>query len=172
MRIANRILAVGVALAVAAAGFVVAAEIVLAGMGREPWIIPHDGWYDSARTNQWDSAGVRWMSLALCAAGLAVLAMQLVKGPPRSVALQPGRSEAGLSRRSLEQALARSAQRVDGVSAARVAVDEDRARITVDTNRRTGDLGPAVEQAVRRRLDRAGLARPPQVTVAVNTQDR
>lgn len=172
MRLLNRVVAVSVALAIAAGGFVVAAEIVLAGIGRGPWVLPYDDWYDSARGNHWDSSGPRWFFIALCLAGLAVLALQVVKAAPRSVPLGPGRSDAGLSRRNLERSLARAAGRIDGVSAAKATIDHGRARIVVDTNRRTGDLRAPVEEVVQNRLGRAGLAQPPRIVVAVNKRAR
>ena len=172
MRIVNRVLAVSLALGIAAGGFLVVVEIVLAGIGRGPWVVPYDDWYGSARGNQWDSSGPRWLFIALCAAGLAVLALQAVKAAPRSVPLPEGHSDAGVSRRTLEGALARSAGRIDGVAGAKATVDGDRVRITVDTNRRTGDLRPPVEQAVRDRLERVSLARPPKVVVAVKRRTR
>jgi uncharacterized protein DUF6286 len=167
VRTVNRVLAVSLALMMAAGGFVVAVVILLAGIGRGSWVVPYDDWYDSARRNQWESSGPRWLFIALCAVGLAVLVLQAVKPAPRSVALQQGRSDAGVSRRTLEQALARTAGRIDGVAAAKATVDRDRARIIVETNRRTGDLRPPVEQAVQDHLERVSLARPPKVVVAV-----
>lgn len=167
MRIVNRVLAVTLALAMAAGGLLVAVETVLAGIGRGSWVVPYDDWYDSARRNQWDSSGARWLFIGLCAAGLAVLAVQAMKAAPRSVPLPTGRSDAGVSRRTLEAALARTAGRIDGVATAKATVDRDRARIVINTNRRTGDLRPPVEQAVQAHLQRVSLARPPRVVVAV-----
>lgn len=167
MRVTNRVLAVSLALATAAGGLLVAVEIVLAGIGRGSWVVPYNDWYDSARRNQWESSGPRWLFIGLCAVGLAVLALQAKKAAPRSVPLQTGRSDAGVSRRTLEGALARTAGSIDGVATAKATVDRDRARIIVDTNRQTGDLRPPVEQAVQDHLDRVSLARPPKVVVAV-----
>lgn len=167
MRIVNRVLAVSLALAMAGGGILVAVEIVLAGIGRGSWVVPYDDWYDSARRNQWDSSGPRWLFIGLCAVGLAVLVLQVVKAAPRSVPLQTGRSAAGVSRRTLEGALARTAGSIDGVAAARATIGRDRARIIVETNRQTGDLRAPVEQAVQNHLQRVSLARPPKVAVAV-----
>ena len=172
VRIVNRVVAVSLAMAMAAGGFLVAVEIVLAGIGSRPWVVPYEAWYESARRNQWESSGPRWLFIGLCAVGLAVLVLQAMKAAPRSVPLQTGRSDAGVSRRSLEQALARTAGQVDGVAGAKATVDRDRARIIVDTNRRTGDLRPHVEQAVQDHLQRVSLARPPKVVVAVKKQAR
>jgi hypothetical protein len=167
VRIVNRVLAVSLALAMAAGGFLVAVEIVLAGVGRASWVVPYNDWYESARRNQWDSSGPRWLFIGFCAVGLVVLGLQVMKAAPRSVPLQAGRSDAGVSRRTLEEALARTAGRIDGVAAAKATVDRNRARITVDTNRRGGDLRPPVEHAVQDHLGRVTLARPPKVAVAV-----
>ena len=171
MRVANRVLAVAAALTVAAAGLLVAAEIALAGIGKGPWVVPYDDWYTSARANQWESSGPRWLFLALLAAGLAMLLSQTIKGAPRSLPLAGGRAQAGISRRSLERTLARTAGGVDGVSGARVDIDGDRAHVTVTTTRRTGDLRPGVEQAANERLRALGLVRPPAVLVDVNRRD-
>lgn len=168
MKIANRILAVAAALTVAAAGLIVAAEIALAGIGRGPWVLPYDDWYAGARDNRWESPGPRWLFTAVLAAGLAILVLQTLKGAPRSLPLAGGRSEAGVSRRSLERTLARTAGTVDGVSGARVDIDADRARVVVGTTRRTGDLRPRVEDAAGERLRALGLARTPTVVVDVN----
>lgn len=172
MNVINRVLAVAVALALAVGGFVVAVEIALVGVGGGPWVLPYDDWYDSARRNQWESSGPRGLFIGVCAAGVVLLVLQVVKAAPRSVPLEEGCSGAGLSRRSLERALARTAGRIDGVSAAKASVDRNRTRIVVDTNRRTGDLRPPVEKAVQDRLHSLGLARLPKVDVAVNKRTR
>jgi hypothetical protein len=170
VRITNRVLAVAAALAVAAGGVIVAVEIALAGIGRSPWVVPYDAWYDSGRGNHWDSSGARVLFIALVAGGLALLVLQVVKAPPRSVALQGGRSQAGLSRRSLEQALAGTAGSLDGVSTAKASIHGDRARVVVATGRRTGDLGPRVEQAVQARLHSLGVGRPAKIVVDVKAR--
>ena len=172
MRLLNRTLAVVVALTIAAGGFVVAAEIAIAGAGRGPWVLPYGDWYHSATSNRWDASGPRLCFMAVCLLGLALLALQIVREPPRSLTLRTGRTPAGLSRRSLEGALARAAGAVDGVSAARASVGRNRARLVVATNRRTGDLRAPVEAAVRDRLARFDLATPLDVVVAVNGPGR
>ncbi len=169
MRIANRILAAILALALFAGGLLVAVEIVVAGFDRRPWVVPHNDWYTSARLRSWASAPPRWMFIGLVAAGLALLLSQLARRRPTVLALAPGSVPADLGRRSLERSLVREASRVDGVSAAKAKIKDDRAEVVASSNRlQTDDLGPRVTQALDRRMGALGLARPPAVRVKVN----
>jgi len=169
MRVANRVLAAVLGLALFVGGLLVAVEIVVAGFDRRPWVLPHDRWYTSARLRSWESAPPRWILIGLVVAGLLVLFLQLARRRPSAFALTPGAVPADLGRRSLEKALVREATRVDGVAAAKAKVSEDRVDIVASSNRRqTEDLGPRVTQALDRRLGALGLARPPAVKVKVH----
>jgi len=169
MRVANRVLAAVLGLALFAGGLLVAVEIVVAGFDRRPWVVPHDDWYTSARLLTWESAPPRWIFIGLVVAGLALLISQLARRRPSTLALTPGGVPADVARRSLERSLAREALRVDGVAAAKAKVSNDRAEVVATSNRRqTDDLGPLVTQAIDRRMGALGLARPPAVRVKVN----
>lgn len=169
MRVANRVLAAVLGLALFAGGLLVAVEIVVAGFDRRPWVLPHDDWYTSARLRSWEAAPPRWIFIGLIAAGLALLVLQLTRRRPTALALIPGSFPADLGRRSLEKSLVREATRVDGVSAAKAKVSDDKADVVASSNRRqTDDLGPRVTQALDRRLSTLGLARPPAVRVKVH----
>ena len=169
MRVANRVLAAVLALALFVGGLLIAVEIVVAGFDRRPWVVPHDDWYNSARLRSWESAPPRWIFIGLVAAGLALLISQLARRRATTLALTPGSVPADLGRRSLEKSLVREASRVDGVSAAKAKIKDDRADVIASSNRRqTDDLGPRVTQALDRRMGALGLARPPAVRVKVN----
>lgn len=169
MRVANRILAAVLALALAVGGVLVAVEIVVAGFDRRPWVLPHDRWYTSARLRSWESAPTRWIFIGLVAAGLLLLLLQLARRRPATLALAPGAVPTDLGRRSLEKALVREATRIDGVGAAKAKVDEDKVQVVATSNRRqTADLEPTVAQALDRRMAALGLARPPAVRVKVH----
>lgn len=171
MRLANRVLAALLALALLAGGLLVAVEIVVAGFDRRPWVIPHDRWYRSARLRSWDSAPPRWIFIALVASGLLLLFLQLARRRPAALPLAPGGAPADLGRRSLERSLVRTASDVDGVAAAKAKVDEQRAEVVATTNRRqAGDLQPRVANALEGRMHALGLARPPAVRVKVHTR--
>ena len=168
MRIANRVLAAVLALALLVGGLIVAVEIVVAGFDRRPWVLPHDDWYRSARLRTWDSAPPRWIFIGLVAAGLVLLFIQLARRRPTTLALTPGAVPADVGRRSLERSLAREARSVDGIAAAKAKVGKEKAEVVASSNRRqTADLEPAVSKALDRRMAAIGLARPPAVRVKV-----
>jgi hypothetical protein len=169
VRIANRVIAAVLALALLAGGLLVAVEIVVAGFDRRPWVLPHDRWYHSARTRTWDSAPPRWIFIGLVVAGLVLLLLQFARRRPTALDLTAGAVPAELSRRSLERSLAREATSVDGVAAAKARVDGERVEVVATSNRRqVDDLQPRVTQALDRRMGALGLARPPSVRVKVH----
>jgi len=171
MRVANRVVAALLALALMVGGLLVAVEIVVAGFDRRPWVLPHDRWYRSARLRSWESAPARWIFIALLAAGLLLLFLQLVRRRPTVLPLTDGAVPADLGRRSLERSLARTASDLDGVAAARVKIGEARAEVVATTNRRqAGDLQARVAEAIEGRVQSLGLARPPGVRVKVHTR--
>ena len=168
MRIPNRVLAAVLALGLLVAGLIVAVEIVVAGFDRRPWVVPHDDWYRSARDRTWNSAPPRWIFIGLVAAGLVLLFLQLSRRRPTALPLTPGAVPADVGRRSLEKSLAREAQSVDGIAAAKAKIGKEKAAVVASSNRRqTGDLEPVVSQALERRMAAIGLARPPGVRVKV-----
>ena len=168
MRIANRVLAAVLALALLVGGLIVAVEIVVAGFDRQPWVLPHDDWYRSARLRTWDSAPPRWIFIGLIAAGLILLFIQVARRRPTTLALTPGAVPADIGRRSLERSLVREARSVDGIAAAKAKIGNEKAEVVASSNRRqTDDLEPVVSQALDRRMADIGLARPPAVRTKV-----
>jgi uncharacterized protein DUF6286 len=171
VRIANRVLAAVVALALLVGGLLVAVEIVVAGFDRRPWVLPHDHWYRSARTRAWDSSPPRWIFIGLVVAGLALLLLELARRRPAALPLTPAAIPADVNRRSLEKALVREANRVDGVAGAKARVAPEKADVVATTNRsQQGDLPARVQTALDRRLGTLGLARPPAARVKVNAR--
>lgn len=170
-RLVDRALAAALALALVAGGLLVAAEIVAAGVGADPIALPHDRWYRSGRQHAWSSPTARWFFLALAAAGLALLLLQLAARRPDALPLTGDQAHAAeVSRRSLERSLARTAMRVDGVASARARVSGARARIEAVTNRRlVKDLEPRVAEAAASRLRSVGLG---DTAVAVEVKAR
>lgn len=171
MRVANRVVAAVLALALLVGGLLVAVEIVVAGFDHRPWVLPHDRWYRSARLRSWEAAPPRWIFISLVAAGLVLLFLQLARRRPSALPLSAGVAPADLGRRSLERSLSRSATGVDGVSGAKVKVGEGRAEVVATTNRRqAGDLQPRLADTIERRVQSLGLAQPPVVRVKVTTR--
>lgn len=170
-RIVSRVVAAATALALLVGGLLVAAEIVATGVGNEPLVIPHDRWYRRWRLDGWSSSSARWLFLALAAAGLGLLLLELARRRPEGLSLTGDQTHgAEVSRRSLERSLARGAQRVDGVASARARVSGPRARIEAATNRRlVKDLEPRVAEVAAAQLRSAGLG---DTTVSVDVKAR
>lgn len=172
MRIVNRIVAAVLALALLVGGVVVAAEIVVAAFGRDPWVLPHDRWYRSTLQHRWDDDATRWVCIGLVLGGLLLLALQLAWRRPVVLPLAAGAAPADLGRRSIERSLVRAASGVDGVARAKVRVSAERADVVATTNRRRADeVRPRLAAAVERRVASMGLARAPEVKVRVEGGD-
>ena len=172
MRIVNRVVAAVLALALLVGGVLVAVEIVVAAFGRDPWVVPHDGWYRGVLEHSWDDGASRWVFIGLVLAGLLLLGLQLAHRRPVTLPLSSGGAPADLGRRSVERSLVRAATAVDGVSRAKVKVSAERADVVATTNRRQAEeIRPRLADAVERRVRALDLARAPQVKVQVEGRD-
>ena len=172
MRIVNRLLAGVVALGLLAAGLLTAVEVVTGAARGRPFVVPWDDWYDDARRHAWSTREARTVLLVLLGAGLAFLALQLVRRGPQSVprSAPEGASTATVevNTRSLERALTRRLTSMDGVERASVSVSHRKVSVGVRTARRDpAGLGASVRQVVEDRLRSLGLARPTEVAVRV-----
>ena len=170
MRTTNRVLAVATALALAGGGLLVAAEIAWAALGNGPLLIPYNDWYATARADHWDSSGPRSLFLILLLAGAVVVVLQLLRARPRSVSIQSRRGRAGVSRRTLEQAVARRVEAQGGIISARANIDRRRARIVAAARGADGDLRARVEHAAHASLQQAGV--DGNLAVAVKVERR
>ncbi len=171
MRIVNRMLAAALALTLVVGGLVVALEIVVAGFGADPWVLPHDQWYDAGRHSDWNSPDSRWLFLALTAAGVALVVLRLAQRRPATLLLPAteGGPRAEVWRRSLERSLERSVRGVDGVASAKVRLSPSRARIVARKDRLAADtLEPALAEVTRAHLRSLGL---PERQISVRVRD-
>lgn len=102
VRVINRALCAVLALALLVAGLVVISEIVLAGLNRGPWLVPHDRWWRWATTTAWSDRGARLLFAGLVLAGLVLLTLEAWRRRSSSLPLAPGpgawpaRSTAGM----------------------------------------------------------------------------
>lgn len=169
MRIANRVLCAVLALSLVVGGLLAAAEVVLAGLGREPWLVPYERWERVLRTTPWSDGGVRLVLAGLVAAGVALLALEAVRRRPEELAMAPGpAAEAVVDRRSAERWLAGRVHRVEGVVDASARLGRRTAVVRVGSvGRSTEGLEPRVREAVAGHLDELGLAKPLRVGVEV-----
>ena len=166
MRVANRLLAGLLALALLAGGLLAALEIASGAMRGRPLVVPWDEWYDSARADAWSSREARVLLSVLLALGVLLLVLQVLRRGPQSLPVtHDGEAltvEANTA--SLERALSRAAGRVDGVDRARVSLDDKAAQVDVRTSRRdVSGLDAAVRNAVDAHLRGAGIRQPSAV---------
>lgn len=175
MRILNRVVAALVALALAALGFLIPAEVFNAQvLKRRPLVIPYDRWYRTSQEDTWGSDVVLQIGLAVISVGLLLLLLQLLKRKPTAFPLerrQPG-VDAYVGRRSLERSLTRAAEHVDGIAHAKAKVGGKRIRVNASSNRRAApNLEAELTQAVTSALHRVRLAQEPPVSVSVSRRD-
>ncbi len=173
VRVLSRLIALAVALGLVVGGVLVAVEIAVAELGREPWVIPYDQWYQSARTNAWSSPSTRRLALVLAAVGLLLLLLQLARRRPTALSMERGVSthSADLHRKGIERSLVRAVSRVDGVASAKAKISSSRTRVTASSNRRLpGDLEARVTQAAEQRLAALRLASPPALSVTLHSR--
>jgi len=175
MRILNKLLAAVVSLGLIAGGLLVAIEVIFAELGRSSWVIPYEDWYRAGQSHAWSSPIVRNVGIALCAIGVVLLLLQLVKHAPEVVSLEDQKGQHGqavVRRRSLERCLERAAHTVDGISRARVRVRRNSVRVRARTNRRNpGDLKAHATVAVSERIGTTNLARAPRIAVALRHRE-
>lgn len=175
MRTFNRVVAAVVCLFLIAAGLLVVVEIILATFGLAPLLIPYDSWYQSARTDSWDTPDARRLLALLCVAGTLLAILQLVRRRPLTLPLvsMPNGIDAEITRRSLEEMLSQVASKVDGVSGAKTRVSKSRVRVSAATDRHhPRELEPAVTRVVEDKLQALDLLKTPRTSVKVTSRGR
>jgi hypothetical protein len=171
MTVVNRVLATLLALILLLGGLLAVIEIVLAALGRSPWLAPHPDWTAWLGDQTLAPAAVRAALIGAAVLGLVLLVLALRRGRPGALPL-PARVEAvrtTASRRGIERTLRAAATRPDGVREARVRARRRTVRVKAATALRDpADLQSQVADAVTRRLDELGLAGTlrPRVTVS------
>ncbi|SNR95092.1 hypothetical protein SAMN06893096_1015 [Geodermatophilus pulveris] len=171
MTVLNRLLATVLALALLLGGLLAVAEIVLAALGQEPWLVPHPDWTAWLAGRTLRSAVVRAALAGAVVLGLVLLVPALRRGRPGALPLPPRvpsvRTTA--SRKGIERTLRAAATRPDGVRDATVRARRRTVRVRAATALRDpGDLQSRVTGAVTERLEELGLSGTlrPRVTVS------
>lgn len=172
MRAVDRFLALVLALALAAAGGLLAVEAALLAAGDDAWLVPRARWERSLGELAWDDGAVQVAAGTAVAVGVVVVALQLLPRRPRRIRLagDPGR-DVWLSREGLQRRVARAVVDAhDEVVGARVrarrrrvavrgtvVASSDRgtpARVHATATEAVAALGPERAPAVKVRLVR------------------
>ena len=174
MRIFGRMVAALLALALLIGALLVVVEILLAGLGQSPLVVPYTTWYQGALQNPWSNPALRLLFIGLIVAGLVLLYLALAARRPLGLPLKRTNDsvDALVKRKSLEGSLARSAMNVEGVSGARVKIKKaGTAQVSATTNRRVeGDMKEKIQAEVTRRLASLDLGSPTDVVVNLRTR--
>jgi hypothetical protein len=174
MTVLRRVLALVLAVGLLLAAVIAVVEVALAGLGRAPWIVPHDHWAGWLREQHWNSGPIRFALVVAFLIGLVVLVAGLHTGRPAALPLAGGSTGVTVtaSRRSLERVLSAAAQDVDGVTTADVAAGRRVVRVQAWTRiRAADDLTGRVTAAVQDRLAALEPTRPPRLAVRVRTRE-
>ncbi len=161
MTLANRIVSALLALLLLLGGLLAAAEIVLAQLGRQPWLVPHQEWSAWLSEQTWGSAPVRSILAGALIVGLLLILVAVRRGKPALLPL-PSERDPGVrvtaTRRGVEKSIANVARDVEGVSAANASASRRRVTVTATATKPSSRLADEVTSAVTGRLDTLGLA--------------
>lgn len=170
MRIFDRVLSAVLGLALLVGGLVTAIEIVLAGLGRSPWLLPHDRWAEMARTTAWSDTDVRPIAAGLIAAGVVLLVVEAARRRPEALTLAAGGSGvvSELERQGVERWMVERVERVEGVSAAGVRIGSRSVVVeATSVGRDIATVDRGVREAAAGGLESLRLDRTPRLRVKV-----
>lgn len=177
MALTRRILSILLALVLLLGGLLAAVEIVLALLGRPPWLIPQDDWARKVTEQTWDSSTVRAVLVGMVVVGLLLLLVGLSRGRPAALPLSerdgaPPQVTVTASRRGIERSLEQAAREADGITGAKAKVSRRTATVWATSRTRSpGDLRAGVESALAARLDDLGLTDTLRTKVRVTSRE-
>jgi Family of unknown function (DUF6286) len=179
VRAFNRLLCALLALAIAGAGGLTAAEVFIARvhwswLPDPPLVVPYDTWLREFRAHEWSQRVVMIGSIAGIVGGLILILLGIF-AIERRVQMTASRSEIDLStsRRSLARFLDHDAQTVDGVAGAKVKVGRRTAKVRAAV--RLGDpqeVRETLRGRLQDRLDDLPLVRRPTLSVRISDARR
>lgn len=173
MRAVNRLIAAVFALAVAGAGLLTAAEVLVARTGwphDPPLVVPYDRWLRTLRPHGWADTVVLLSCVGVAVLGVLLILAALV-GREKRIRLSSEDPDLDMSTspRSLSRALRNDARSVDGVGTASARVRQRKAKVTAEV--RLGEptaVEQELETTLSERLRTLSLATPPKLVVRVS----
>jgi hypothetical protein len=176
MRLANRVIAALLSLAVACAGVLLIIEVIAARTGHHAVIVSWHAAYDWAARTAWISGGIRVTAAILIALGLVLLTAELTPARVSRLAANPGKAGAGgidtaYTRRGVAAAIRSAVTDVDGIRDASVKVT--RRQVMIEATAAAQDkpaartLREPVTTAARQRLAALSLRRASALSVHV-----
>lgn len=176
MALFDRLVSLLLALALVAFGVLVVVEVVHTAFGLDGHVLlPWESLARYGRSHSFGHNHVRLMSAAVAAVGLLLLVAELRPRTPAALTLATGEETvtAGMTRRSLRQALVTRASEVEGVLSATARLRRSRATITATTfGHDPSEVKDRLTTHLHDWIGQLGLLRPPKLTVRVRTERR
>jgi hypothetical protein len=181
MRLANRVIAALLSLAVACAGVLLIIEVIAARLGRHAVIVNWHVAYNWAARTAWISSGIRVTAGVLIVLGLLLLIAELKPARVSRLAANPSRTGAAdidtsYTRRGVAAAIRSAVTDVDGIRDASVTVT--RRKITIEATAAAPHkpaartLREPVTTAARQRLAALSLRHAPALSAHVDPGSR
>ncbi len=174
MRATNRIIATLLALAILAIAVVTIAEIMLASLGKSPWIVQHAAIARDLHQRTWQDGLVRVVAVAATVLGLVLLFVGLKPSAPTDLPLQSDVDGVTLTveRKSLERFVTGIADAQPGVDTASASAGRGRVGIKASTTLQDpGDLKERVQSAVTGRLEDLRPAEQLKTSVSIDRRE-
>jgi hypothetical protein len=181
MRLANRVLAALLSLALIVAGVLLVIEVIADRVNHRTAVVNWRPAYDWAKHTTWNAGSVRVTCAVLILLGLALLIAELKPARVSRVAADPAQAGAAgidtaYTRGGLAAAVRSAVTGVDGVRGASVKVK--RRKVTIVATAAAHGTAPArslsdpISEAARQRLSALKLRRAPSVSVRVTPRSR
>jgi len=161
MTVVNRILAALLALVLLLGGLLAASEIVLAQLGRPPWLVPHPQWSAWLGQRTLTDGPMRAAMAGLAVVGLLLMIAALRRGRPHDLTLPSDIEgvQVTVSRRGIERSLRETGSRVGGVRSVDVSARRRTVKVRAHTAPRSdGQLQQQLSDAVAAKIRELGLA--------------
>ncbi len=174
MRATNRIVATLLALVILAVAVVTFVEIVLASLGKSPWVLDHTAIAQDLHQRTWQDGFVRVMAVPVAVLGLLLLLVGIKRSAPSDVPLDSDVDGVTFSvaRKSLERFIGGIAGAEPGVDSATASAGRGRVGVRASTTLQDpGDLEERVKSAVIGRLEALRPAQPLKASVSIDRRE-
>lgn len=174
VRAANRVVATVLALLLLAAAVIGIVEVVLAALGRQPWLLPHATVAADLHSRLWTDGLVRACAAVVAVLGLVLLVLGLRRGSPSGIDLHSDTDGVSMTvtRKSLQRYLAGVAAAQTGASSASATAGRGRVTVrAVTAQRDPNDLQTRIWDAVTTRVDALHPVKALKTAVSVHRRE-
>jgi hypothetical protein len=181
MRLANRVLAALLSLALVVVSVLLIAEVIADRTSHRAAIVHWRPAYNWAQHTTWNAGSIRVICGILILAGLVLLTAELKPARVSRLTADPGEAGAdaidtAYTRRGLAAAIRSAVTAVDGVRSTAVKIRRRKIRIAATASAQdraaARSLHDPIADAARERLTALRLRRPPSVSVRVSPRSR